>query len=546
MGVFLEAAQRRAPTRVSTFPGALSMPRAPWPLRTTLALIVAAASARLDPPPPPGHPPTVDPSPPETRNDDEPQPWSHAHAAAHAALCATTGEGLDAPCRSSLSPPPPPPPPNATAPPAFIYDQLLTANLVLSQTSLVRRGEVLSKAGLVNELNLTRPDPRPGAPILVLNANATNVIVQAASGIVQLQGLASTFLAFTPEWAAAQAAFAAAADEDGAELAEEEDEAQAGIVRRRRRLMREKSAPERGKTSTGWFPSPSPSPSPGTTVRSLLETEGGLDFDDAASRFMDAPAPDDLTLTHPSLVEYVQSVLDGVKDGSIDESTVDAAFEMRRGAKTPSEVRALAGEGFWSALADGLPEDAFDALAASLVGAEAFAAASRENETSSDVHEGSGSGSGSGPGSDSVPGSDSRTSDAKRRARVESILAQLSDVEPKFDFEVSVIARPIVSTLFRGWAARSWTHAALRLAPEEITPYAYADPLALAAADLYPEVAAAYVRSLRAAGTSDEDIRRRLRDAINVRFVVTVIVVARKQISVGGGDILRNIFTLTL
>ena len=524
------------------------MPRAPWPLRATLALMVAAASARLDPPPPPGHAPTVEPAPPETRNDDEPQPWSHAHAAAHAALCATTGEGLDAPCRSSLSPPPPPPPPNPTAPPAFIYDQLLTANLVLSQTSLVRRGEVLSKAGLVNELNLTRPDPRPGAPILVPNANATNVIVQAASGIVQLQGLASTFLAFTPEWAAAQAAFAAAADEDGAELAEEEDEAQAGIVRRRRRLTGEKSAPERKKSSTGSLPSPSPSP--GTTVRSLLETEGGLDFDDAASRYMDAPAPDDLTLTHPSLVEYVQSVLDGVKDGSIDDSTVDAAFEMRRGAKTPSEVRALAGEGFWSALADGLPEDAFDALAASLVGAEAFAAASRENETDGDVHEGSGSGSSSGsvPGSDPVPvaGSDSRTLGAERRAREESILAQLSDVEPKFDFEVSVIARPIVSTLFRGWAARSWTHAALRLAPEEITPYAYADPLALAAADLYPEVAAAYVRSLRAAGTSDEEIRRRLRDAINVRFVVTVIVVARKQISVGGGDILRNVFTLTL
>ena len=115
-------------------------------------------------------------------------------------------------------------------------------------------------------------------------------------------------------------------------------------------------------------------------------------------------------------MEYVQSVLDGVKDGSIDESTVDAAFEMRRGAKTPSEVRALAGEGFWSALADGLPEDAFDALAASLVGVESFAAASRENETASDVHEGSGSGSGSGPGADSVrfrfP-----YSDAKRRAR---------------------------------------------------------------------------------------------------------------------------------
>ena len=192
------------------------------------------------------------------------------------------------------------------------------------------------------------------------------------------------------------------------------------------------------------------------------------------------------------------------------------------------------------------PEDAFDALAASLVGAEAFAAASRENDTSSE-DDGSGTGLGSGSGSGSDSRFDSLASDAERRARLESIAAQLSDVEPKFDFEVSVIARPIVSTLFRGWAARSWTHAALRLAPDEITPLAnYADPLALAAADLYPEVAAAYVRSLRDAGTSDEEIRRKLRDAINVRFVVSVIVVARKQISVGGGDILRNVFTLTL
>ena len=259
-GVFLEVAWRRAPTFVPTLPSALTMPRASWSLRLTFALIIAAASARLDPPPPPGHAPTVDPSPHETRNHDEPQPWSHAHAAAHAALCATIGEGLYAPCRIAHSLSPPPPPPNTTAAPAFIYDQLLTANLVLSQTSLVRRGEVLSRAGLVNERNITRPDPRPGDPILVPNANATNVIVQAASGIVQLQGLASTFLAFTPEWAAAKAAFAGVDVEDGAALAEEEDEAQAGIVRRRRRLTSDESAPGMG-TGTR-FPSPSPSPSP--------------------------------------------------------------------------------------------------------------------------------------------------------------------------------------------------------------------------------------------------------------------------------------------
>ena len=260
---------------------------------------------------------------------------------------------------------------------------------------------MLSKAGLVNERNITRPDPRPGDPILVPNANATNVIVQAASGIVQLQGLASTFLAFTPEWAAAKAAFAGVDVEDGAALAEEEDEAQAGIVRRRRRLTSDESAPGRDTSTTGGFrPVPPPSrPVPIPTVRSPGDGESLIWR--RPSRYVDAPAPDNLTLTHPSLVEYVQSVLHGVKDGSIDESTADAAFEMRRGAKTPSELRALAGEGFWSALAEGLPEDAFDALAASLVGAEAFAAASRENDASSEDDDGSGTGLGSGSGSGS-------------------------------------------------------------------------------------------------------------------------------------------------
>ena len=109
----------------------------------------------------------------------------------------------------------------------------------------------------------------------------------------------------------------------------------------------------------GFRPRPRPRPRPprlrGRRFAPLLETESLLDFDDAASRYVDAPAPDNLTLNHPSLVEYVQGVLHGVKDGSIDESTADAAFEMRRGAKTPSELRALAGEGFWSALAEGLP-----------------------------------------------------------------------------------------------------------------------------------------------------------------------------------------------
>ena len=124
----------------------------------------------------------------------------------------------------------------------------------------------------------------------------------------------------------------------------------------------------------------------------------------------------------------------------------------------------------------------------------------------------------------------------KGRARLESIAAQLSDVEPKFT-EVSVIARPIVSTLFRGWAARSWTHAALRLA---LMRYALRRRRSIsAAAGSLPSVASVRSKSPRR-GNVGRGNQTELGDAINVRFVVTVIVVARKQISVGGGDILRT------
>ena len=64
--------------------------------------------------------------------------------------------------------------------------------------------------------------------------------------------------------------------------------------------------------------------------------------------------------------------------------------------------------------------------------------------------------------------------------------------------------------------------------------------------DRRPEVAVAYAESLRAGNATEEEIKRKLGDAVNVRFVVTVALITRQQISVGGGDILRNIFTLEL
>ena len=122
-----------------------------------------------------------------------------AAAAAHAALCALIGSGMDPTCPNVVSNVS-----NASAPipPAFIYDNLLTANLVLSFSSLYRKAQVLSQAGVVNELNITDDDDgkSAGSPILIPNAQALRPVVQAAAGIVQLHGLSFSFLAFTPEW----------------------------------------------------------------------------------------------------------------------------------------------------------------------------------------------------------------------------------------------------------------------------------------------------------------------------------------------------------
>ena len=64
--------------------------------------------------------------------------------------------------------------------------------------------------------------------------------------------------------------------------------------------------------------------------------------------------------------------------------------------------------------------------------------------------------------------------------------------------------------------------------------------------DLIPEKAAAYVEALQAMNLTRGEIAQRLLRAVNVRFVVTVALKAIQQISVNGGDILRNIFSLTL
>jgi hypothetical protein len=64
----------------------------------------------------------------------------------------------------------------------------------------------------------------------------------------------------------------------------------------------------------------------------------------------------------------------------------------------------------------------------------------------------------------------------------------------------------------------------------------------------YAEVAAAYVESLRNSplNLTRGEIVEKVANAVNVRFIVSVLLVLRQQISVNGGDILRNIFSLTL
>ena len=601
-----------------------------------LAALAVVASARVEPSPrATGRRPLQEEAPAAFAfSSDEPDdalpPPSYAlgtngaHAAAQAALCALEGAALE-PCDEANPPAaspasddalnPAPPPAPAAVPPAFIYDQLLTANLVLSSTALFRRGDVLSLAGAANALNLTDAAAaaseelsRPGAPILVPNAPPTRVIVQLAAGVVQLQALASTFLAFTPEWAAAQAAFAAAEEGEEAAVAEdvaETDEVVGGRKRRsslRRSLLRRKSLLRRSRRrsllgETGETPPNDPGGGGGggetddrsaETRRAALEAEAARDFRRVERRVLagdeDENDDDDRAsgggASGASLAAYVAATLEEVR-GAVggtgggglvtpevgESSGVDTrlgAFEWRSGAvKSPAALGALAASGFWRAFAEGLPDDGVDVLLATL-----GAPPARRGEEGAAAGGGGGGDGGTGASADAsddgldddsdVPlaartnassSSDSppfTTSSARRRETLEDVLDQLRDVEPKFDFELSVIVRPIATTLFAGVAARSWNHAAIRLAPDEVTPFAYSDPLALAAVDLLPEVAVAYAESLRAANATEEEIKRKLGDAVNVRFVVTVALITRQQISVGGGDILRNIFTLEL
>ena len=601
-----------------------------------LAALAVVASARVEPSPrATGRRPLQEEAPAAFAfSSDEPDDalklnalgTNGAHAAAHAALCALEGAALE-PCDEANPPAaspasddalnPAPPPAPAAVPPAFIYDQLLTANLVLSSTALFRRGDVLSLAGAANALNLTDAAAaaseelsRPGAPILVPNAPPTRVIVQLAAGVVQLQALASTFLAFTPEWAAAQAAFAAAEEGEEAAVAEEvaeTDEVVGGRKRSRKRrsLLRRRSSLRRSFLrrsrrrsllgETGETPPNDPGGGGGggetddrsaETRRAALEAEAARDFRRVERRVLagDEDENDDDRASGggasgASLAAYVAATLEevrgavggtgggGVGTPEVGESSgVDTrlgAFEWRSGAvKSPAALRALGASGFWRAFAEGLPDDGVDVLLATL------GAPARRGEEGA-AGGGSGGDGGMGDASDAsddgldddsdVPlgahtnasssssgGSPFTTSSARRRETLEDVLDQLRDVEPKFDLELSVIVRPIATTLFAGVAARSWNHAALRLAPDEVTPFAYSDPLALAAVDLLPEVAVAYAESLRAANATEEEIKRKLGDAVNVRFVVTVALITRQQISVGGGDILRNIFTLEL
>ena len=336
-------------------------------------------------------------------------------------------------------------------------------------------------------------------------------MVQAAAGIVQLHGLSHSFLAFTPEWAAAQAAFAGVGEASGGVIAEEEDVAGGGgggVLGGKRRLLRGMNH-ERVERRR----------------RVMLEMEAAEDFENA-SRAADDPTVDDAVRSHPTVQSYVERVLDAAVDANVAATSFDGMFdekfEMRYPVRTAAAATALIDNGFWGDFGSGLDDEAFDAMVALLSGA----VAGEEVRAFGD--------------------SDESSIDEKKRAKLEDLARQLRDVEPKFDFEVSVIARPIVTTLFWGAAARQWGHAAVRIAPDEFTPYTYADPLTIAAVDLIPEKAAAYIETLRAMNLTRGEIAQRLLRAVNVRFVVTVALKAIQQISVNGGDILRNIFSLTL
>ena len=51
--------------------------------------------------------------------------------------------------------------------------------------------------------------------------------------------------------------------------------------------------------------------------------------------------------------------------------------------------------------------------------------------------------------------------------------------------------------------------------------------------------------SLREANKTREEIRRSVASAVIVRFVVSIVLRLRLQLSVNGGDILRQVFTIT-
>ena len=251
---------------------------------------------------------------------------------------------------------------------------------------------------------------------------------------------------------------------------------------------------------------------------------------------------------------------------------------MRRAVKTPNDLRALLRSGFFREFGAALPSRNLRQLRDALLAMISRAQGNRreeeeeeeENPKNATTTLGAGVSVASSASSSTTTSASSREEDAddnnndddddsdadynnnkeednKFREKLEDIIEQLSDVEPRFDFEVSVVARPIVQNLFVGWAGRTWNHVALRIAPEQITPFVYTDPLSVGAVDLIPEVAAAYAQSLKkTTNLTRAEIAERVRSAVNVRFIVSVLFITRQQISVNGGDILRNIFTITL
>jgi len=51
---------------------------------------------------------------------------------------------------------------------------------------------------------------------------------------------------------------------------------------------------------------------------------------------------------------------------------------------------------------------------------------------------------------------------------------------------------------------------------------------------------------MKAMNKTEAEIKERVLAAVNVRFTVAVLLIIRKQISVNGGDIFRNVVSLQL